>query len=499
MRAVPIPANVPAVRPLGSKRLLALAGDQRLVEQIRRGNEAAFEVAFERHSASVLAFCRHMLGSREEAEDAVQHTFAAAFRDLERGGERHIVLRPWLFAIARNRCVSLLRARREHPVEDPVLATAGLAEQVEQRAEVRRLLDDLRELPDEQRAALLLTEVGDLSHADAAGVLGCGVPRVKALVYRARSGLIARREARARPCDEIREQLANLRGGSLRRTELRLHLRECPGCRAYRDEVKRQRELLAVALPVVPTLGLKSSVLAAAGIGGASAGGGAAVAGGLAGAFGGAGLAKIAAVATLAGAGVAGGQAVVESGSTPASSGGASVDGGGVGDGAAGVGVSARGRRLPATAPDRPGSTTAPDRPGRGAARDRPASATAPDRPGQGVGRFMSPDRTKKRPTPSGAAPRGQLKSAPGRKTGHSKRAVPDETAPGRGQARGREAAGVPPAKVPVRRGPPDASKQQGRSPAKAQSAPAKPGPKAKTTAPRPVDPNPGAPKPKPR
>ena len=66
----------------------ASRGDERLVEQIRRGNELAFEVAFERHGAGILSFCRHMLGSREEAEDAVQHTFAAAYRDLQRGGER---------------------------------------------------------------------------------------------------------------------------------------------------------------------------------------------------------------------------------------------------------------------------------------------------------------------------------------------------------------------------------------------------------------------------
>src|SRR5919106_4887186 len=114
MRAVPVPARAPA-RPLRSRRLLALAGDERLVDQVRRGNEAAFEVIFERHGPAILAFCRHMPGSREEAEDAVQHTFAAAFRDLERGGEREIALKAWLFAIARNRCLSVLRARREVP------------------------------------------------------------------------------------------------------------------------------------------------------------------------------------------------------------------------------------------------------------------------------------------------------------------------------------------------------------------------------------------------
>ena len=261
----------------GSRRLLRLAGDDRLVAQIRRGSEAAFEVAFERHGPGILAFCRHMLGSREEAEDAVQHTFAAAYRDLQRGGDREIALKPWLFTIARNRCLSVLRARHELPQDDAEVATAGLTEQVEQRAELRELLADIRELPDEQRAALLLAEVGGLAQADIASVLGCEAARVKALVYRARSGLIARRDARELPCEQVREQLSELRGGSLRRTELQLHLRECPGCREFREEVKRQRQMLAVALPVAPTLGLKSSVLGAVGIGGGAAAAGGAL------------------------------------------------------------------------------------------------------------------------------------------------------------------------------------------------------------------------------
>src|SRR5919107_4969755 len=264
------------VRTFGSKRLLALAGDERLVEQIRRGNERAFEVAFERYGAGILGFCRHMLGSPEEAEDAVQQVFAAAFNDLQRGGERQIALKPWLYPIARNRCLSILRARREATAELEEIPTAGLHEQVERRAELRELLGDLRELPEEQRAALLLAEAADLSHAEVAGVLGCEVARVKALVFRARSGLIERREARETPCADIREQLANLRGGSLRRSELRHHLRHCPRCSDYREEVHRQRQMFAAALPVLPSIGLKSSVLSAAGIGGGAAGGGAA-------------------------------------------------------------------------------------------------------------------------------------------------------------------------------------------------------------------------------
>jgi RNA polymerase sigma factor (sigma-70 family) len=310
--------------PLGtfrSKRLLALAGDDRLVEQLRRGNEAAFEVVFERYGGPILGFCRHMLGSLEEAEDAVQHTFAAAFSDLQRGGERKLTLKPWLYTIARNRCVSMLRARREQPAELPELPTDGLHEQVERRADLRELLGDLRELPADQRAALLLAEAADLTHPEVAGVLRCEVARVKALVFRARSGLIERREARETPCADIREQLANLRGGSLRRSELRHHLRHCLGCTQYRDQVRRQRQMLALALPVVPSFGLKSSVLSAAGLGG----GGAAAASGAAGAasvgagglavgnsLGSAAVAKVAIVAVLAGGGVVAGQAAVE-------------------------------------------------------------------------------------------------------------------------------------------------------------------------------------------
>jgi hypothetical protein len=97
----------PSASPWRSRRLLALVGDERLVKQVRRGNQTAFEV-FERYSVAILSFCRHMLGSREEAEDAVHHVFAAAYHQLLRD-EREIALKAWLYTIARNRCLSILR------------------------------------------------------------------------------------------------------------------------------------------------------------------------------------------------------------------------------------------------------------------------------------------------------------------------------------------------------------------------------------------------------
>jgi RNA polymerase sigma factor (sigma-70 family) len=305
--AVTITTRAP-IRTFRSKRLLALAGDDRLVEQIRRGNELAFEVAFERHGAGILGFCRHMVGSREEAEDVVQHTFAAAFRDLQRDGERRIALKAWLYTIARNRCVSVLRARREQAAELQELPTEGLSAQVERRAELRELLSDVRELPEDQRAALLLAEAAGLSHAEVAQVLGCEVGGVKGLVFRARSSLIERRVARETPCGEIREQLATLRGGALRRNELRHHLRSCPGCSAYREELRHQRKLLALALPVTPTLGLKATVLGAAGLTGGAVGG--TSAGALA--LGSAAMAKVVIVGVIAGGSIVAGEVVID-------------------------------------------------------------------------------------------------------------------------------------------------------------------------------------------
>jgi len=240
--------------------LLRLASDERLVELLRGGSEPAFEALYARHHRGVLSFCRHMLGSADEAEDALQHTFLDAFRDLL-GSRKEIALRPWLYTIARNRCLTVLRARRE-PVDDLAEpSTEQLSDEVERRHDLRALLGDLAGLPDDQRAALVLAELGDLSHDEIGQALGCRREKVKALVFQARSSLIASRAARELPCDEVREQLANLRGGALRRNTLRRHLRECEGCREFEAQVHAQRRALALILPVMPSIGLKAAVL----------------------------------------------------------------------------------------------------------------------------------------------------------------------------------------------------------------------------------------------
>jgi RNA polymerase sigma factor (sigma-70 family) len=290
-------------------RLLRAAGDDRLLARLRAGDDAAFEVIYDRHHAALLAFCRHMLGSQEEAEDALQQVFMCAHRSL-RVDQRAIQLKPWLYAIARNRCLSMLRVRRQAVVLDDVVqpSTDGLAveTEVEQRQDLRELLGDLAGLPDDQRAALLLAELEDLSHEQIAEALDVRREKVKALVFQARESLMNTRQAREADCHDIQEQLASLRGGSLRRTQLSRHVSGCPDCAAFKAEVQRQKAAMALLLPVLPGQMLKSSILAGIFGGGGGGGGATLVAGGAASAGGGSLLsgglmAKGLAVAALAG------------------------------------------------------------------------------------------------------------------------------------------------------------------------------------------------------
>ena len=253
----------------GSTHRLRRTSDEHLVARVRAGDAAAFEALYDRHHASLLAFCRHMVGSREDGEDALQQTFVRAHGALV-AGRLPDAVRPWLYAIARNRCRTLLAARRAAavPIDEHDAAFDGLADDVRRRADLRQLVTDLAQLPDDQREALVLSELGDLTHPEIATAIGCSAGKVKALVFQARTALIAERDARGLPCEEIRGQLDVARGGALRRGPLRRHLRQCDPCRAYSVAVVNQRAGFAWILPVAPTAGLKAAVLAGAGASG---------------------------------------------------------------------------------------------------------------------------------------------------------------------------------------------------------------------------------------
>jgi RNA polymerase sigma factor (sigma-70 family) len=301
-----------ALRPLPGGRT-----ERALVERVHAGDDVAFEAIYDGYHRRLLAFCRHMLGSVEEAEDAVQHIFLAAYRAL-RDGYDVVDLKPWLYTIARNRCLSVMRARREDAaLDDRAPVVEGLVAEVDRRSDLRLLVRDVQRLPPDQRAALVLFEVGDHSHREIAAVLGVRREKVKALVYQAREALLGWRAARETPCAVVREQLATLRGSSRGRGSIRRHVDQCPGCADYEAAVRGQRAALALALPVVPAAGLRAAVLGSTVGGGSavgaavSAGGAATAAGGLAGLGASGFAAKALVVAALVGGVGAGGREAV--------------------------------------------------------------------------------------------------------------------------------------------------------------------------------------------
>src|SRR4051794_25978321 len=138
----PAAGGIPA-RLAGRSPLLRLQSDERLVALTRRGSHGAFEALVARYQSRLLAFCRHMLASREDAEDVLQEVFAAAYNALL-ADDRTINVRPWLYRIARNRCLNHLRRATAIGVDsmDVHFANYGqtTADQVHEREEFRQLL-----------------------------------------------------------------------------------------------------------------------------------------------------------------------------------------------------------------------------------------------------------------------------------------------------------------------------------------------------------------------
>jgi RNA polymerase sigma factor (sigma-70 family) len=293
----------------GPTPLLRLQSDERLIALVRRGNHAAFEALVARYQARLLAFCRHMLGSREDAEDVLQEVFAASFNAML-ADERPINVRPWLYRIARNRSLNHLRRHTAIGVDsmDVHLSEGGLttADKVHKREEFRQLIGDVQELPETQRTALLLREIDALSYDQIAEAMETTVPSVKSLLVRARVSLAEMSEARQLTCEEVREELGEVAEGLTRTSApVRRHLRGCDRCTNFRKQLRETNKALAAVMPVGPLLFLKKVILAH--LGTTASAGGAATATSAAAGAGGAGAlsAGVGAVASKAAAGIA--------------------------------------------------------------------------------------------------------------------------------------------------------------------------------------------------
>ena len=279
--------------------LLKLQGDEKLIAMARSGNPGAFETIVDRYQGRLLGFCRQMLGSTEDAEDVLQEVFVNAYKAML-ADEREINLRPWLYRIARNRCLNYLRKPKADAQESmdmvPEVAAASTAEKVHNREEFRQILSDVNKLPETQRAALLLREMDALSYEEIAAAMDTTVPSVKSLLVRARISLAEASQARLLTCGEVRVELSEAAEG-LRKVSapVRRHVRECEECADFRSQVRSNEKALAALFPVGPLIAFKGFIISKLGLGGtggASAGAaGAGTAGAGAGALGSVGAA----------------------------------------------------------------------------------------------------------------------------------------------------------------------------------------------------------------
>lgn len=169
--------------------------DGALARKAKLGDKRAFETLVRRHKGALYGFVHRYVGDGDDAYDVIQESFVSAWRAIGRfDPERPFAT--WMRAIALNKCRDLsrrasvrrlfLRAFAQSP---PERANDGSASETEQRAE--RLDRAIAKLPGKYKEPLLLTTVGDLSHREAARLLGLSSKAVEMRLYRARQRLSA--------------------------------------------------------------------------------------------------------------------------------------------------------------------------------------------------------------------------------------------------------------------------------------------------------------------
>jgi RNA polymerase sigma factor (sigma-70 family) len=194
-----LPVNARAYEPT-REPALTLEGQQVLAA--RRRDPGAFEALVHRHQAPLYNFCFRMLGQAEDAADVAQETFVQLYSHLGRLDEREPIA-PWLFRVARNRCIDLIRRRRTVPLGIPDDSAENtfqlepadddpLPEELAERADLQRLLASaIAELPPAYAEVVALRYAGDRSFAEIAVILDCDEGAARVRFHRAK-GLLRR-------------------------------------------------------------------------------------------------------------------------------------------------------------------------------------------------------------------------------------------------------------------------------------------------------------------
>lgn len=419
--------------------------DERLTRRACGGDERAFAAIFRRYHQPLYRFCLAIVGNPEDAQDALQATMVKVLRALP-GEERAIELKPWLYRIAHNEAIDLLRRRRETRQLDAEQPSpgGGLAEDAATRERLRRLLADLGELPERQREVLVMRELSGLGFGEIGAALGTSGAVARQTLYEARQSLRQMDAGREMRCGEVTRALSDGDGRVTRRRDILAHLRSCAECRAFRDEIEGRRRDLAAISPL-PAAAVAVMVQGLAGGSGAASGGGlaAAIGGGAAKTIGASAAAKgvaTVAVAAAVGVGAADRTGVIqlglpgEGGSQPARSAPASGGSGSVDRGSAAAGAPAAaspGRSGGKAGADDPPSASAAGSNGMAPAPGQGAENPAPPERGHGYGHGKEGAAAQAPGPPAshevGRGHEKQPSSAAGQEKAAGKRAVKDE------------------------------------------------------------------------
>ena len=262
--------------PAGAYRMFT---DERLAKLAANGNRAAFEAIYARYHDTLFRYCRSLVREDEDARDALQNTMLNAMAAMHRR-DRNAPLRPWLFRIAHNESISLLRRRRpsdsldddSEPHRELADGRADVHESAVTNEKLDQLLEDLGELTERQRGALLMRELGGLGYNEIAAALDTSEPAVRQSVFAARSALHESAEGRDLSCSSVQSSISAGDRRSIRGRRVSAHLRACPTCRDFSAGIRTRRAHFGLLGPA-PALAasMLQSILGAGG--GAAAGG----------------------------------------------------------------------------------------------------------------------------------------------------------------------------------------------------------------------------------
>ncbi|HEY7294740.1 MAG TPA: RNA polymerase sigma factor [Dehalococcoidia bacterium] len=185
--------------------VLSARADEELVNAFVAGQTAAYEELVQRYSRPIFNFVYRMLGSYADADDIAQDVFVQVYKSLP-SARTDLPFKPWLYVIARNKCLDFLKRKRplffsdvDSPDDDGdsiaerVQDTEPLPEDLVERADLQRILHEaVLALPERYRQVVAMRYSGELSFAEIAEALGLPENTVKTHFHRAKGLLRGR-------------------------------------------------------------------------------------------------------------------------------------------------------------------------------------------------------------------------------------------------------------------------------------------------------------------